>query len=124
MIRSTCLRFVPRASAGFTLVEAMFAVVLLSTGLLGVAALVSVAVQTWRRAGEMTAAVVAVGEIADSFRVFGVSGGGGRQYPWGTVAWDDPVPVDGWLLRVGIRASTLDSTEGELLRVAATVRVR
>ncbi len=124
MSRSTRLRAALRNAGGFTLVEAMFAVVLLCTGLLSVAALVSVALHTWRRAGGMTAAVVAVAETADSFGVFGVSGGGSRQYPSGTVVWDDPLPVDGRLLRVVIRANSLDSTRTELLRVAVTVPVR
>ena len=104
--------------------EALFAVVLLSAGLLGVAALVSVSVQTWRRAGEMTAATAAVGEIADSFRIFGVSSAGSRRYPWGTVVWEDPVPLEDRLLRVGIQASALDSSRVELLRARATVRAR
>lgn len=124
MNRSTCSGSGLRVSSGFTLVEALFAVVLLSAGLLGVAALVSVSVHTWRRAGEMTAAAAAVGEIADSFRIFGVSSGGSRLYTWGTVVWEDPVPLEGWLLRVGIRASALDSAGVELLHARATVRAR
>lgn len=112
---------VPAASAGFTLVEAVLAVVLLATGLLATAALGSVSIHAWRRAGEVTAAVVAAGEIADSFAIFGVSGGGTRRYPWGTLVWDDPVPLGGRLLQVAIRASVPDSTRSELLRVTATV---
>lgn len=108
-------------SAGFTLVEAMLAVVLLCTGLLATAALGSVSVRSWRHAGELTAAVVAAGEIADSFGIFGVSDGGRRRYPWGTLAWDDPAPLGGRLLRVVIHATAFDSTRAELLRVVATV---
>lgn len=114
---------VSAASAGFTLVEAMLAVVLLSAGLLATAALGSVALHSWRRAGELTAAVVAAGEMADSFGVFGVSGGGSRQYPWGTLVWDDPVPVGRRLLQVAIQANPRDSTRTELLQVIATVPV-
>ena len=110
------------ASAGFTLVEAVLAVVLLSTGLLATAALGSVSVRSWRHAGELTAAVVAAGEIADSFGIFGVSDGGRRRYPWGTLVWDDPAPLGGRLLQVAFRATASDSTRAELLRVVATVR--
>lgn len=124
MSPSTCSGSGLRASSGFTLVEALFAVVLLSAGLLGVAALVSVSAKTWRRAGEMTAAAAAAAEIADSFRIFGVSSGGSRRYPWGTMDWEDPVPLGGRLLRVDIQASALDSARLELLRVRATLRAR
>ena len=114
-------RVVAAASAGFTLVEAMLAVVILATGLLAAGALGSVSMRAWRRAGEVTAAVVAAGEVADSFALFGVSVGGTRRYPWGTLAWDDPVPLGGRLLQVGIHATAPDSTRPELLRVTATV---
>lgn len=110
----------PQGVGGFSLVEAMFAVVLLGSGLLAAAALVSVSVHSWRRAGEMTAAVAAVAEIADSFGVFGVSGAGSREYAWGRVVWGDPHPV-GTLMEVSLRASARDSTRTELLRVVATV---
>ena len=113
----------PAACAGFTLVEAMLAIVLLSTGLLATAALGIGSLHSWRRAGELTGAVVAAGEIADSLGLFGVSGGGRRQYPWGTLTWDDPVPLGGRLLQVAIRASAHDTTRAELLRVTATVPV-
>ena len=109
------------APAGFTLVEALLAIVLLCTGLLATAALGSVSVHSWRRAGELTSAVVAAGEVADSFGIFGVSAGGHRRYPWGTLAWDDPVPLGGRLMQVAIRASAHDSTRAELVRVVATV---
>ena len=109
------------ASPGFTLVEAMLAIVLLCTGLLATAALGTASLHSWRRAGELAAAVVAAGEIADSLGLFGASGGGRRQYPWGTLVWDDPVPLGGRLLQVVIRASAQDSTRAELLRVTATV---
>ena len=110
-----------QGSEGFTLVEAMFAVLLLCSGLLAVATLASVAVHSWRRAGEMTVAVVAVGEIADSFGVFGVAGGGRRQYAWGTVVWGDPIPLGAGVQQVSIRASVWDTTRTELVRVVATV---
>lgn len=114
---------VPTAPAGFTLVEALLAIVLLCTGLLATAALGSVSVHAWRRAGELTAAVVAAGEAADSFGILGVVGEGSRQYPWGTLAWDDPVPLGGRLVQVTIRASARDTARAELLRVVATVPV-
>ena len=117
-----CRTQVP-GSGGFTLVEAMFATVLLCTGLLAAATLVSVSVHAWRRAGEMTAAVVAVAEIADSFGVYGASGGGSREYAWGRVVWDDPVPV-GALAQISVRANARDSARTELLGVTATVAVR
>ncbi len=110
-------------SAGFTLVEAMLAIVLLCTGLLATAALGTGSLHSWRRAGELAAAVVAAGEIADSLGLFGASGGGTREYSWGAVTWDDPVPLGGRLLQVVIRAGAHDSTRAELLRVTATVRV-
>ena len=109
------------ASAGFTLVEAMVATVLLCTGLLAAAALGTASLHSWRRAGELAAAVVAAGEIADSLGFFGASDGGTRQYPWGTLVWDDPVPLGGRLLQVVIRASAHDTTRAELVRVTATV---
>lgn len=109
------------ASAGFTLVEAMLATVLLCTGLLAAAALGTTSLHSWRRAGELAAAVVAAGEIADSLGLFGASDGGTRQYPWGVLVWDDPVPLGGRFLQVVIRASAHDTTRAELLRVTATV---
>ncbi len=109
------------ASAGFTLVEAMLAIMLLCTGLLATAALGTASLRSWRRAGELAAAVVAAGEIADSLGLFGASGGGTRQYPWGVLVWEDPVPLGGRLLQVVIRASAHDTTRAELLRVTATV---
>lgn len=109
------------AASGFTLVEAILAIVLLCTGLLAAAALGTASLHSWRRAGELTAAVVAAGEIADSLGLFGVSGGGTRAYPWGALIWDDPVPLGGRLLQVVIRASAHDSTRAELLRVTATL---
>ena len=113
---------VPRGSGGFSLVEAMFALVLLCSGLLAAAALMSVAVRGWHRAGQMSVAVRAVAEIADSFGVFGVSGGGSREYGWGSVVWDAPIPT-GTLMEVELRASARAST-AELLRVVTTVRNR
>lgn len=121
MSGSTCSPPAPAARAGFTLVEAMLAIVLLCTGLLATAALGTVSLRSWRRAGELAAAVVAAGEVADSLGIFGVSVGGSRQYPWGALTWDDPVPLGGRLLQVVIRASAHDSTRAELLRVTATV---
>ncbi len=109
------------ASAGFTLVEALLAIMLLCTGLLAAAALGTASLQSWRRAGELGAAVVAAGEIADSLGLFGASSGGARQYPWGVLVWEDPVPLGGRLLQVVIRASAHDTTRAELLRVTATV---
>lgn len=109
------------ASAGFTLVEAMLAIVLLCTGLLAAAALGTASLHSWRRAGELAGAVAAAGEIADSLGLFGASDGGMRQYPWGVLVWDDPVPLGGRLLQVVIRASAHDTTRAELLRVTATV---
>ena len=123
MSGSTCSPASAPASAGFTLVEAMLAAVLLSTGLLATAALGTATLHSWRRAGELASAVVAAGEIVDSLGLFGVSGGGSRQYPWGVLAWDDPAPLGGRLLRVVVRASSHDSTRVELLRVTATVAV-
>lgn len=111
----------PAASAGFTIVEAMLAIVLLCTGLLAAAALGTASLHSWRRAGDLAAAVAAAGEIADSLALFGASDGGTRRYPWGVLVWDDPVPLGGSLLRVVIRASAHDSTRAELLRVTATV---
>ncbi len=110
--------------AGFTIVEAMVAIVLLSTGLLATAALGTASLRSWRRAGELTAAVAAAGELADSLGLFGASAGGTRPYPWGALAWDDPVPTGGRLARVVIRANPRDSTRVELLRVTATVPAR
>lgn len=108
-------------SAGFTLVEAMLAIVLLCTGLLAAAALGTASLHSWRRAGELAAAVVAAGEIADSLGLLGASAGGTRQYPWGALVWDDPVPLGGRLLQVVIRASAHDTTRAELLRVTTIV---
>ena len=109
------------ASAGFTLVEAMLAIMLLCTGLLAAAALGTVSLHSWRRAGELAGAVAAAGEVADSLGLFGASHGGMRQYPWGVLVWDDPVPLGGRLLQVVIRASAHDTTRAELLRVTTTV---
>lgn len=109
------------ASAGFTLVEAILAIMLLCTGLLAAAALGTASLRSWRRAGELAAAVMAAEEIADSLGLFGASGGGTRQYPWGVLVWEDPVPLGGRLLQVVIRASAHDTTRAELLRVTATV---
>lgn len=108
-------------SAGFTIMEAMLAIVLLCTGLLAASALGTASLHSWRRAGELSAAVVAAGEIADSLALFGASDGGMRRYPWGVLVWDDPVPLGESLLRVVIRASSHDSTRAELLRVTAMV---
>lgn len=123
MSGSTRPRPARAAPAGFTLVEAMLAIVLLCTGLLATAALGTGSLHTWRRAGELAAAVVAAGEIADSLGLFGASDGGTRQHPWGVLAWDDPVPLGGRLLQVVVRASAHDTTRAELLRVTATVPV-
>lgn len=123
MSGSTTLLRAAVASPGFTLVEAILAIVLLSTGLLATAALGTASLRSWRRAGELAAAVVAAGEVADSFGIAGVSSGGSRQYPWGALVWDDPVPLGGRLMQVVIRASAHDSTRADLLRVTATVAV-
>ena len=121
MSGSRCAPPAAAASAGFTLVEAMLATMLLCTGLLAAAALGTASLHSWRRAGELAAAVVAAGEVADSLGLFGASGAGTRQYPWGALVWDDPVPLGGRLLQVVIRANAHDTTRAELLRVTATV---
>jgi prepilin-type N-terminal cleavage/methylation domain-containing protein len=89
-------------SPGFTLIEVVFALVIFTVGLLGVAGMVNVAARTLNDARAVAWAVASAAEIADSLAFWGASGGGERLLPEGRVRWE--VEEDGDPLRVMIEA--------------------
>ncbi|MEX0979645.1 MAG: prepilin-type N-terminal cleavage/methylation domain-containing protein [Gemmatimonadota bacterium] len=97
-------------SAGFTLIEVVFALVIFTVGLLGVAGMVNVAARTLNGARAMAWAVASAAEVADSLAFWGASGDGERLWPEGRVRWE--VEEDGDPLRVMIEVVPVQAGVG------------
>lgn len=73
---------------GFTLVEVIVAVVLLSVGLLASVSMVSLAARTLGEARRVSLAGAAAESLTDSLLRSGRTGASGmREYPWGVLRW-------------------------------------
>lgn len=73
---------------GFTLVEVIVAVVLLTVGLLASVSMVSLAARTLGEARRASLAGAAAESLADSLLRSGRAGASGmRSYPWGVLRW-------------------------------------
>jgi hypothetical protein len=97
----------PGGSRGSSLLELVFALLLLQVGLMGVAGMVLTGQRSLNRAQLILRATVDVARIGDSLRALEDPGAGILDAPWGTVAW---FPGDEGSLRVlGTRAAGGDT---------------
>lgn len=76
------------AGSGFTLVEVIVAVVLLTVGLLASVSMMSLAARTLGDARRVSLATAAAGSLADSLVAAAGEGASGmREHPWGILRW-------------------------------------
>lgn len=79
----------PAAGSGFTLVEVIVAVVLLTVGLLASVSMMSLAARTLGDARRVSLATAAAGSLADSLVAAAGEGASGmREHAWGILRWD------------------------------------
>jgi hypothetical protein len=72
---------------GFMLLELLFALFLLSVGVLATAGMLFLAQENFRRAELTLRGITELGWIEDSVAAGGGAGGGQVQFKWGDVAW-------------------------------------
>jgi type IV pilus assembly protein PilV len=85
-----------RGRAGFTLVELLVALTLLSVGVLGATGTLLAARATLVDAERLHVATQAAADVADSLLAVPAPGAGSRDAPWGRLSWS----VDAGGLRV------------------------
>lgn len=99
--------------SGFSLVELIFALLVLQVGMLATAGLVLLAQRSMLRAELTVRSVLETGWLADSLASSGGGGSGTRVYPWGQVSW--PLAPDGL---GGIRVVAVSVLGGDTLATA------
>lgn len=72
---------------GFTLIEVLVALVVVSVGLLGVAGSTALTTRTLAGAETQERAVGAMADVLDSLRMGGGPGTGASTHPWGRLWW-------------------------------------
>ncbi len=95
---------------GFSLVELVFALLVLQVGLLATAGLVFLAQESMLRAELTVRGVIEARRVADSLARSGDGGSGTLAYPWGEVSW--PLPPDGL---GGVRVVAVSAERGDTL---------
>jgi predicted small integral membrane protein len=89
---------------GFTLLEVIFALLVLNVGLLGVLGMLWMSAQTFTRARLLQDQVLTASALTDSLAIYGVEGAGEWRYRWGTIRLEggESLRIEGgdssWLL--------------------------
>lgn len=94
---------------GFSLVELIFALLVLQFGILAAAGLVLLAQKNLNHAELVTRGVLEVGRVADSLARGGEEGSGSLDYSWGRILWGVPENGLGTLEVVAVPLSGEDT---------------
>ncbi len=96
-------------SRGFSLIELVFALLLLQVGILGTSGLILLAQRDMLRAELTLRATLETSRVADSLSGSGAEGSGQLDFPWGSVSWAPASGTVGDIQAVAISASSGDT---------------